>query len=173
MAEATFIGTAADDDPAARIARRTWLRNRLVIYGVLGLFAAVYLLPLAVVVMNSFRPLPEIAEHGLINVPPLAAPVGLGRGVVHLLHQRRLRGDAPQLHELAVDDDPGHRDLDAAGRSQRLHPVEVALPRLRGAVHLHAVRRVHPGPAGAAALGLHSRPAGPAGLDQRASCSST
>jgi glucose/mannose transport system permease protein len=59
----------AMDDPAARAAARTYFLNRVVIYGLLLLFAAIYMLPLAVVVMNSFRPLPEIAQYGLINVP--------------------------------------------------------------------------------------------------------
>ncbi len=59
----------AIDDPAARTARRRYAINRTIIYGLLLLFSAVYLLPLAVVVMNSFRPLPEIAQHGLINFP--------------------------------------------------------------------------------------------------------
>lgn len=39
------------------------------VYIVLGLFAAWYLLPLIVVILNSFRPLPEIAENGLIGFP--------------------------------------------------------------------------------------------------------
>lgn len=57
------------DDPAARAAARAFVVNRVVIYGLLLLFSLIYLLPLAVVVMNSFRPLPEIAESGLINFP--------------------------------------------------------------------------------------------------------
>lgn len=65
MADATMM----IDDPAARLAARRYRTGRIVIYGLLGLFAAIYLLPLAVVVMNSFRPLPEIAEYGLINFP--------------------------------------------------------------------------------------------------------
>jgi glucose/mannose transport system permease protein len=43
--------------------------GKLVVYLVLTLFAAYYLLPLAVVVLNSFRKLPEIAQNGLIALP--------------------------------------------------------------------------------------------------------
>ena len=57
------------DDPEARRAARTWMINRVVIYGLLGLFAVIYLLPLFVVIMNSFRTIEEIAQNGLINVP--------------------------------------------------------------------------------------------------------
>ena len=49
----------------------TWRRSRakVGIYVVLTLFAAWYLLPLVVVILNSFRPLPEIAANGLIGFP--------------------------------------------------------------------------------------------------------
>jgi glucose/mannose transport system permease protein len=49
----------------------TWRRSRakIGVYVVLGIFAAWYLLPLIVVILNSFRSLPEIAEHGLISLP--------------------------------------------------------------------------------------------------------
>ena len=60
---------AVAHDPAARAAARTYVINRVIIYGLLAVFAVIYLLPLAVVIMNSFRPLPEIAEYGLINIP--------------------------------------------------------------------------------------------------------
>jgi glucose/mannose transport system permease protein len=49
----------------------TWRRSRakVGVYAVLGIFAAWYLLPLIVVILNSFRPLPEIAADGLIWFP--------------------------------------------------------------------------------------------------------
>jgi glucose/mannose transport system permease protein len=56
-------------DPEAVLASRRHLASRLAIYGLLGAFALVYLLPLFVVVFNSFRDLPEIAENGLIAFP--------------------------------------------------------------------------------------------------------
>ncbi|HKE95036.1 MAG TPA: hypothetical protein VKB34_12060, partial [Povalibacter sp.] len=46
-------------------------RNRamVVVYVLLTLFAAYYLLPLGVIVLNSFRDLDEIARGGLIGLP--------------------------------------------------------------------------------------------------------
>ena len=65
MAEAVL----AADDAEARQASRRFVLTRAAIYGALVVFAAIYLLPLAVVVLNSFRSLPEIAAHGLIALP--------------------------------------------------------------------------------------------------------
>ena len=49
----------------------TWGRHRakLVVYALLSLFALYYLLPLAVVILNSFRDLQDISRNGLISVP--------------------------------------------------------------------------------------------------------
>lgn len=49
----------------------SWRRSRakIGVHLILALFAAYYLLPLIVVVLNSFRPLPEIAQNGLIAFP--------------------------------------------------------------------------------------------------------
>ncbi len=54
-----------------RPASGTWRRQRarIGVYAVLALFALYYLLPLAVVVANSFRSLGDIARHGLLSVP--------------------------------------------------------------------------------------------------------
>jgi glucose/mannose transport system permease protein len=67
MAEATL--KAIDVDPAAALAGRRYFLGRLGIYSFLSLFAFIYLLPLIVVVANSFRPLPEIIQNGLIGIP--------------------------------------------------------------------------------------------------------
>ena len=66
MADA--LHTLPFDAEAAKSARRYFI-SRLVIYGLLIVFAAVYMLPLFVVVFNSFRDLPEIAQNGLIAFP--------------------------------------------------------------------------------------------------------
>ena len=49
----------------------TWRRSRakIGVYAVLVLFAAYYLLPLVVVILNSFREVPEIMTNGLIAWP--------------------------------------------------------------------------------------------------------
>ena len=70
MAEATFDPVFKPAfDPDAAGARRRYALSRVAIYGVLTLFAAVYILPLLVIIANSFRDLPEIAHNGLIAWP--------------------------------------------------------------------------------------------------------
>jgi glucose/mannose transport system permease protein len=64
-----MVDAAVIDDPETRAARRSFVANRVIIYGLLISFALIYLMPLVVVVMNSFRPLPEISQYGLINFP--------------------------------------------------------------------------------------------------------
>jgi len=56
-------------DPEAAAARRRRAMGLAAVYGLLGLFALAYLLPLLVVILNSFRPLPEILQNGLIALP--------------------------------------------------------------------------------------------------------
>lgn len=56
-------------DPEAALASRRRLVSRVVIYGILCVFALVYIIPLLVVVMNSFREQTEIARNGLISLP--------------------------------------------------------------------------------------------------------
>ena len=49
----------------------TWRRNsaKLIVYALLGLFALCYVLPLCIVVLNSFRDLSDITRNGLIGLP--------------------------------------------------------------------------------------------------------
>ena len=61
--------TRASYDPFATSGRGARVRAGVTVYGLLTLFAAWYLLPLVVVVLNSFRDLPEIAQNGLIAFP--------------------------------------------------------------------------------------------------------
>jgi glucose/mannose transport system permease protein len=49
--------------------RRRYALGRIAVYGFLGFFALVYLLPLFVIVANAFRTLPEITRNGLIAIP--------------------------------------------------------------------------------------------------------
>jgi glucose/mannose transport system permease protein len=58
---------AFDPLSAGGTARRS--RAMVVVYVLLTLFAAYYLLPLGVIVLNSFRDLDEIARGGLIGLP--------------------------------------------------------------------------------------------------------
>jgi len=63
------MGDAAAYDPLGTAG--TWRRNRakLVVYALLSLFALYYVLPLCVVVLNSFRDLSDISRNGLIGLP--------------------------------------------------------------------------------------------------------
>jgi glucose/mannose transport system permease protein len=54
---------------AVRARRRSYWLRRAAVYGFLILFAIIYLLPMVVVVANSFRSLPEITQNGLIAIP--------------------------------------------------------------------------------------------------------
>ena len=59
--------SAVDHEAAA--ASRRWLFSRVVVYGLLGIFLVIYILPLAIIVLNSFRTQPEISANGLIALP--------------------------------------------------------------------------------------------------------
>ena len=56
-------------DPLARSASLRYAAGRIAVYSFLGFFALIYLLPLFVIVANSFRELPEITRNGLIALP--------------------------------------------------------------------------------------------------------
>jgi glucose/mannose transport system permease protein len=66
MADAALTLT---EDPAAALAARRYFLGRFGVYAFLTVFAFIYILPLLVVVANSFRPLPEIIQNGLIGIP--------------------------------------------------------------------------------------------------------
>jgi glucose/mannose transport system permease protein len=56
-------------DAEANSSAQKFFVSRVVIYGLLLFFAVIYLLPFFVVLFNSFRDLPEIAQNGLISFP--------------------------------------------------------------------------------------------------------
>ena len=56
------------DREAASAAQRYFF-TRILIYGLLVLFALIYLVPLVVVVMNTFRDNIDVARNGLISFP--------------------------------------------------------------------------------------------------------
>jgi len=63
------VPEAATYDPLG--AAGTWRRNsaKFIVYALLGLFALCYVLPLCIVVLNSFRDLSDITRNGLIGLP--------------------------------------------------------------------------------------------------------
>jgi len=58
---------AVDFEAVTASRRRLW--SRILIYGLLTFFSLIYIAPLVVVVLNSFRDLPEISRNGLIAFP--------------------------------------------------------------------------------------------------------
>jgi glucose/mannose transport system permease protein len=66
MVSATY---SAAYDPHAQAAKLRYAASRVGVYGFLTFFALIYLLPLFVIVANSFRELPEISHNGLIALP--------------------------------------------------------------------------------------------------------
>jgi len=66
LADAAFTAEFAQ---AQRVEARRYALGRLGVYAFLGFFAILYLLPLLVVVANSFREMPEITQNGLIAFP--------------------------------------------------------------------------------------------------------
>ena len=122
----------------------------------------IYLLPLFVVVLNSFRELPEIAAERpdrlaaqlLARTPgPQAWSTYCVGGTCEGI-QRNFFNSLKMTIPATIISTADRRD-------QRLHPVEMALPRLGAAVRLHDARRLHAGPDRADALGLHPRQARP------------
>jgi len=67
MVSATYDRVAVD--PHARAANLRYVGWRVGVYAFLGVFALIYLVPLFVIVANSFRELPEISRNGLIALP--------------------------------------------------------------------------------------------------------
>jgi glucose/mannose transport system permease protein len=59
---------AAFDPDAAGASRKNFV-SRAIIYAILLIFSLIYMIPLFVVIFNSFRSLPEIAANGLIAFP--------------------------------------------------------------------------------------------------------
>jgi glucose/mannose transport system permease protein len=63
MADAALV------DHEAAAASRRYLISRFAIYGTLGLFAIYYLIPLFVLVMNTFRDNADVGTNGMIAFP--------------------------------------------------------------------------------------------------------
>jgi glucose/mannose transport system permease protein len=65
----TTLSSSPGIDLEAGAASRKRLISRIIIYGLLTVFALFYIGPLFVVVVNSFRPLQEISANGLLSLP--------------------------------------------------------------------------------------------------------
>ena len=67
---------AMEDDPRKVVIGADRLKamnkrvgDRIGVYSFLTVFGVIYVLPLIVIIANSFRPLPEIVQNGLIGFP--------------------------------------------------------------------------------------------------------
>jgi glucose/mannose transport system permease protein len=69
IADATALTSAARRDAETRAAIVRWRLGRVAIYGVLAIFAVIYLLPAFVVVANAFRTHLDVNRHGIIGLP--------------------------------------------------------------------------------------------------------
>ncbi|WP_380053985.1 carbohydrate ABC transporter permease [Falsihalocynthiibacter sp. SS001] len=56
-------------DPLATGSRARQIRARATVYTLLGFFALLYLSPVLIILMNTFRPLEEIVREGFISIP--------------------------------------------------------------------------------------------------------
>ncbi len=56
-------------DPLATGSARRRVLTKTAIYGLLAIFAAIYLMPLLIILLNTLRPLPEIVRTGFIAWP--------------------------------------------------------------------------------------------------------
>ena len=132
VASAVAACTTATRWPAAA---RPAHRRKLLVYGLLVLFALYYLVPLAVVFLNSFRDLPEITRSSAARPAAHASTLGYwGQAWDEICIGGICEGIQPVFLELAQDGRAGDHHLDRARRAERLCAVEMALPRLGGAV---------------------------------------
>ena len=157
----------------SREARERHLLSRVAIYGCLCLFAFIYIAPLVVVVLNSFRTNPEIAANGMMAWPNElrldAWPTVWGT----LLPQWPLRRHGAEFLELGLYDNSRHTSSPRCWvRSNGYILVEMAFQRVRHAFHIDAVWCVHAGANRLDAVGLYARHDGPqqnhVGTDPRA-----
>ena len=102
-----------------------------------ALFALIYLLPLFVVVANSFRELPEITQNGLIALPHSFSLKAWPQAWAHYCVAGTCEGIKRNFFNSLDHDHPGDDHLDPARRAQRLRPVEMALSGIGDAVRLH------------------------------------
>jgi glucose/mannose transport system permease protein len=72
------MASAAAYDPLASGGSGRRIGTKLVIYGLLVLFALYFLIPLVVVVLNSFRSLPDITQNGVLGLPRSLSPANWG-----------------------------------------------------------------------------------------------
>ena len=138
---------------ASRAAVGSRMINRIVIYGLLLLFALVYLIPLFVMLVTSFKTMDEIQNGNMLALPqaPTFDPWlrAWGEACVGLTCAG-IKGYFWNSIKMVV---PAVADLDHARRAERLRADQMALPGRQADLRPDAVRLLHPVPVGAAADG--------------------
>ena len=106
---------------------RSSVTTRIVIYGLLGFFAIVYLLPLVVMVMTSLKPLDEVTGGNMFALPHAPSFDAWVKAWGTHMRRAHLRGHQGLFLELDQDGDSRRPDLDAARRAERLCADQMAL----------------------------------------------
>ena len=83
--------------------------NRIVIYSLLGFFALVYLIPLFVMLVTSFKTMDEIQNGNMLALPQRADLRSLASGLGRDLRRADLRRHQGLFLELHQDGGPGGR----------------------------------------------------------------
>ena len=127
-----------------------------VVYVLLALFCVYYLLPLTVIVFNSFRDLKEIARGGLIGLPHSFSTDHWVRAWSTHCVNGLCKGISPYFFNSLWMAVPATDHLHRDRRGERLRALVLEVPRLGGPFRLHHARRLPARTDGAAALGLHA-----------------
>ncbi len=102
---------------------------RIGVYALLAVFAVIYLLPMLIILMNTLRPLPEIVRTGFIAWPQDMSLQYWGQAWSSFCIGGTCEGVSRFFVNSLAIALPANGDLHGAGGAERLHPVEMPLPR--------------------------------------------
>ncbi len=129
--------------------------SRIVIYGLLVIFAIIYLMPLFVMLVTSFKTMDEIQNGNMLALPKSPTHRSLVQGLGRGLRRPDLRRHQGLFLELDQDGRSGRCDLDDAGCAERLRADQMALSGPHAGLRPDAVCLLHSVPVGAPADGDH------------------
>ena len=148
--------------PPVREPARHSITTRVVIYGLLVVFALVYIVPLVVMVMTSLKPLDEVTGGNMFALPhhltfdPWVQAWGEAR--IGVSDTAGIKGYFWNSIKMVV---PAVLISTLLGASERLRADEVALSRPQARIRDDAVRLLYPVPISHHSDGGHSRRARP------------
>ena len=131
---------------AIETAVRTGRLTRALIYAVLLVFVVYYLLPLFVMMVNSFKELDEIRGGNMLALPELATIAPWIKAWNQAQIGVQPTGLAPYFLNSIKMVVPAVVISTLLGRAQRLRADQVALPRRHPPLRADAVRLLHPLP---------------------------